>query len=240
MSKYLLNIAWVVQLFFATGTTMMTRAQGREFYADFELLIFSQHIWRGEAIGNPLAIEPSVNFGKGNFNLNLWAATTFDGSYSEIDIIPSYNYKQFSFYFFDYYNPLQGMRNDYFTLKDGDSRHSFELAVEHQQTKKIPLNFFVGTFVFNDKNPDNGKPMYSTYLEASHRFEKWLTIEPSIGLTPFKSYYAENFAVVNCRLKLSREFKITKQLKIPLQSNAVYNPYLRNFSFNIATGFVLH
>ena len=223
------------------ATAVEVNGQKNEFKSEFELLFFTQHIWRGEAIGNPFALEPSITISKRNFALNLWAATTFDGSYAEIDIIPSYNFKQFTFYFFDYYNPIQGKRNNYFTLKDDLNRHSFELALVHNQIEEIHFTVFVGTFVFGDNNPMNDKPRYSTYVELTHRFDRrWFSVEPSVGLTPFKGYYADNFAVINCRLKLSKKIVLNKHLILPLQANAVYNPYKRDFSYNLALGFTLH
>lgn len=204
----------------------------------FETLVFNRHIWRGEQMGDAFTIEPSLTVSKGNFSLNLWAAQTINESYTEIDFIPSYRIKHLTFTFFDYYNPKVGEDNNYFTFKEGENRHSFELAVNYSANKKFPLNLMLGTFVFGDKNPETGKPFYSTYMEATYPFQFLkINIEPIIGMTPIKGYYANELAIINSNLTIKKEFKLTENLTLPFKMSGIYNPYsdqvFLNFSFGL-------
>lgn len=63
--------------------------------SDAEIILQSRHIWRGNKLGDVVAIEPSFIISGGRFWFNLWAAVTPNNSYSEIDVIPSYRFVYF-------------------------------------------------------------------------------------------------------------------------------------------------
>lgn len=203
----------------------------------FETLVFNRHIWRGEQLGDAISVEPSLTISKGNFSFNLWAAQTINDSYAEIDLISSYRIKNFTFTFFDYYNPKVREENNYFSFKEGENRHSFELAINYSATPKIPFNLMLGTFVFGDNNPETGNPFYSTYIEATYPFQFLkLNIETTIGMTPFKGYYANEMAVVNSGLVITKYVRFNQDFLMPFIISGFYNPHTGKLFLNIALG----
>lgn len=202
-----------------------------------ELLIHSRHLWRGMQFGQTATAEPSVTFRNGRFALNLWAAKTLDDSYAEIDLIPSFQLGNYEITVFDYYNPVPGEDNRFFTLKEGRNRHSTELAVTHHAHRKFPVKMMVATFFFGDKNPDTGHPFYSTYAEMSSPL-KWAGIqwEPILGLTPHRGYYADGFEVVNTSMLIGKRFRLGGQMSLPVRFSVVHNPFRGKTFVALAAG----
>ncbi|MDP2890913.1 MAG: hypothetical protein Q8P34_18350, partial [Bacteroidota bacterium] len=60
-------------------------ASGQKLAGEAEILLLSRHIWRGNQLGDAIAVEPSVTISGGRFSFNIWAARTTNNSYSEID-----------------------------------------------------------------------------------------------------------------------------------------------------------
>lgn len=205
--------------------------------SEAEVLIQSRHLWRGTKFGSAPAIEPSVTLSKGHFSFNVWASVTTNNTYSEIDLIPSWQFGEYTFTLYDYYNPEVGEKNKYLKFDDGESRHSLEVSIDNYWGEKSRLKWFVGTFLAGDKNEDTGNPYFSTYIELKYPFT-FLKIdaEPFIGGTPFKGYYADNMAIINSGLALSKEIKLTKTLAIPVILTYTYNPNADNHFVTLGTG----
>ncbi len=202
------------------------RAFGKDIgQLSFDIELLSRHYWRGSQMGDTPAIEPNLSYTYGNFNFSVWAAHTLNESYVEIDLIPSYTYKNFKFIFFDYYNPIPFQNNNYFAFKEGENRHSFELAINYDGKGEIPVKLMAGTFIFGDKDKETGKPFYSTYLEAGYPFTlKDFDFELHIGASPHKGYYANNAAIVSTGISCSRQVEITKSIILPVGISYHYNP----------------
>ena len=64
-------------------------------FSEAEVLVQSRHVWRGEKLGTTPAIEPSVTFSASRFSFNVWASVTTNNSYSEVDLIPAYQFNKF-------------------------------------------------------------------------------------------------------------------------------------------------
>ncbi|HET6559676.1 MAG TPA: hypothetical protein VFG54_20290, partial [Prolixibacteraceae bacterium] len=170
-------------------TTLSSISQERWWEA--ELMFLSRHAWRGEMLGTAPSIEPSVTARAGNFSFNVWAAFTTDNSYSEIDLIPSYQFKWFALTLLDYYNPVAGEKNQYLNFDKEFNRHSVEATIDNYDVEKQRLKYLAATFFLGDKDEDTGKPYYSTYVEVSYPFTVLgLDAEPFVGATPFRGYYA--------------------------------------------------
>ena len=201
-------------------------SQSRIFEA--EILFQSRHIWRGSQLGKTLAIEPSLTLTKNHFSFNFWAAITPDNSYSEVDLVPSYNFCAFKLTLFDYYNPVPGGINQFLNFREGNNRHSLELAADNYSAEKQRLKWMIGTFLAGDRNKETWKPLYSTYIEFRCRFAIWLfRAEPFAGLTPFRGYYADRFALINTGISFSKELDLKLPFKIPLSLSFISNPYSR-------------
>ena len=119
-------------------------AQGN--YPEAEVMFQSRHIWRGTKLGTAPAIEPSVTFSKGHFSLNAWASITTNNSYSEIDLIPAWQFGELSVTVLDYYNPVVGEENQFFNFQEGHNRHSLELTIDNYSGEKHRLKWLVGAF----------------------------------------------------------------------------------------------
>lgn len=205
--------------------------------SEAELMFFSRHIWRGEQMGTAVSIEPSVTATAGRFNFNVWAALTPDNSYSEIDLIPSYQSDYFELSLLDYYNPVGAEENNYFNFDKASSRHSVEITLDNYEIEKYRLKWVAGTFVLGDKNEDTGRPFYSTYIEFSYPFTLWkIDMEPSAGFTPAKGYYADQFAFVCTSLSFGKEINLKGPFAIPLTLSFIHNPYTSNTFVTFASG----
>lgn len=105
-------------------------------FSEAEIIIQSRHVWRGETLGTASAIEPSVTFSASRFSFNIWASVTTNNSYSEIDLIPSYQFNKFQLSLLDYYNPVPEENNQYLNFQEGRNRHSIELTADNYSVEK--------------------------------------------------------------------------------------------------------
>lgn len=80
-----------VFLYFAFLSVNVSAQENNPLQVDFRTDLFSRHLWRGDQLGDAPVIEPEITLSKGNFGLSIWGATTFNNSYSEIDLILNYN-----------------------------------------------------------------------------------------------------------------------------------------------------
>ncbi|HLN72865.1 MAG: hypothetical protein ACM3O8_06155 [Methylococcaceae bacterium] len=212
-------------------------SMGQVRISEAELMFFSRHVWRGEQLGTAVAMEPSVTATSGRFNFSVWAAFTPNKSYSEIDLIPSYQSNYFELSLLDYYNPVAGEKNGYLNFDKAFNRHSVEITLDNYAIEKYRLKWMAGTFILGDKNDDTGRPFYSTYLEFSYPFSLWqIDMEPSAGFTPAKGYYAGNFAIVSTSMSFGKEIDINDHLSIPLTVSFIHNPYTSNTFVTFASG----
>jgi hypothetical protein len=206
----------------------MLTAVGQKPEIEGELILMNRHHWRGSQFGDAMAIEPSVTISSGGFSFNVWSALTPNNSYSEVDLIPSYSFKNYTVTLFDYYNPIPGEDNQYLNFTEEKNRHSLELALDNYMAEKQRLKWMIGTFMFGDKNEETGKPYYSTYIELKYPFSFWiLEAEPFVGLTPFKGLYADKFAVINTGVSISKELDFKLPFSIPLSLSFISNPYAK-------------
>ncbi len=230
MRKTFLVLLFCLAGFFSKGNKTEWRLNG-------EVLIYSKHMWRGMGFGESPSVEPSVTLSKGRFSLNLWAAKTFDDTYTEIDIIPSFRFGSYQITIYDYYNPKIGENNNYFKFKDGENCHSTELAISKEASKKVPVKLLLSSFFFGDKNPKTGNPYFSTYAEASIPFNILnLSVEPIAGITTHKGYYANKFSVINTSVVIKKDIPLTNKMSLPLKLLMVYNPTREKSYLSLGTG----
>ncbi|HCY42651.1 MAG TPA: hypothetical protein DHV48_15070 [Prolixibacteraceae bacterium] len=221
---------WMVFIFIAVN------ASGQKLEAEAEISVLNRHVWRGSQLGNALAIEPSATVTSGRFSFNVWAAVTTNNSYSEIDLIPSYSFNHFTFTVFDYYNPVPDENNQYLNFQEGKNRHSIELSFDNYSVEKQRIKWMIGTFVLGDKNEETGNPFYSSYLELKYPFTVFtIDAESFAGLTPFRGYYADKFALINTGISFSKEIDLKLPFTFPLSLSFISNPYSRQ-SFIIFAG----
>lgn len=207
--------------------------------SEAEVLVQSRHVWRGEKLGSAPAIEPSVTFSASRFSFNIWASVTTNNSFSEVDLIPAYQFNKFQLTLFDYYNPVSGENNQYINFQEGRNRHSIELTADNYSVEKQRLKWMIGTFLLGDKNEETGNPCYSSYIELKYPFTIWsIDTEPFAGLTPFKGFYADKFALINTGISFTKEFEVSARLSIPITFTYTYNPYQDKQIFTFSSGLV--
>jgi len=207
--------------------------------SDAEVFVQSCHTWRGEKLGTAPAIEPSVTFSASRFSFNVWASVTTNNSYSEVDLVPAYQFDKFQLTLLNYYNPVRGEKNQYLNFQEGKSRHSLEITADNYGVDKQRFKWMLGTFLLGDKNEETGNPFYSTYLEFKYPFTIWkIDAEPFCGLTPFEGYYADRFAIINTGISFTKVFEVSARLSIPVALTYAYNPYQDKQLLSFGTGLV--
>lgn len=210
---------------------------GQVIISDAEIMFQSRHIWRGSKLGTAPAIEPSVTFSANRFSFNFWAAATPNNSYSEIDLIPSFQFNHFQVTLFDYYNPVPGEKNQFLNFGENKNRHSVELAFDNFSTEIHRFKWMIGTFLLGDQNQETGKPYFSSYIEFRYPITiLTIKIEPFAGITPFSGYYADRFSVINAGTGLSKSLNLSSRISIPINMQLISNPYRNNFFITFSTG----
>jgi hypothetical protein len=218
-----------------------TKTFGQFRFSDAEVLVLSRHYWRGQKLGDAPSIEPSVTFAANRFKFNVWGAVTTNNSYSELDLVPSYQFHPFKITLYDYYNPVPGESNSYFNFSDSLNRHSIELTLDNYAIEKQRFKWMVGTFLYGDKNKETGNPYFSTYLELKYQFHLFsIKTEPVLGFTPFEGYYADQFAVINTGVSFAKELDFDVPVKFPVKLSVLSNPYSKQTFVIFAAGIAFY
>lgn len=235
--KMMVMRRWMSLIFLFLATTLIGSSQPK--ISEAEVMFLSRHVWRGQRLGTAVSIEPSVTATAGRFSFNVWAALTPDNSYTEVDLIPSWQFDYFELSLLDYYNPIDGENNHYLKFDKTNNRHSVEVTLDNYEVEKQRLKWMAGTFILGDKNEETGNPYYSTYVEFSYPFTLWkIDMEPSAGFTPFRGYYADNFAFVSTAISFGKEIEFNKPFSIPLTLSFIHNPSTSDSFVTFATGIV--
>ncbi|HAF31159.1 MAG TPA: hypothetical protein DCG75_19140 [Bacteroidales bacterium] len=200
----------------------------------------SMHVWRGIATSYVPSIEPSFEINQNNYKTGIWFAQSIDGNYTELDLYLTYNYRNFSFTIYDYYCPPSiEASSEIANYERNSTKHTIELDLAYLGSQEFPLKVLVATMIYGDDiNTSTNKNYYSTYLEFAYSTEiDDNSINLFIGLTPFKSYYAEKPGIINAGLTVSRNINLHKSITIPFQASLVTNPITNSLFINF--GFTL-
>lgn len=191
--------------------------------ADF----MSSYVWRGMSLVSSPAIQPYTTISVGNFSLGAWSSWHFYSSWSEIDLIASYENDYFMLGATDYFTASNYLQNDYFNYQRGESSHIVELNAGFPGTEKIPFRLLLATNVFGDLDY-NEEEYFSTFVELSWLFElDKFDSELRLGFTPAEGMYAENAAIVEAAFRLEREIKFQQDFSMNLISEFTLNPYAK-------------
>jgi hypothetical protein len=190
--------------------------------------VYSRHVWRGFANGTSASIQPSIDYTVNKITGGAWGAWCIDGSYFEIDLFLSYKKGDFTATVYDYFCPANPVETfEFFEIRKGKTKHTFDFNLEYANPEKHPFSLLFATMLYGDDiNPATGNSFYSTYIEPAAGFNLGKTnLKLFAGLTPFKSYYAEQAAIVNTGISVSRNFRIDKKVQFPLKATFLHNPY---------------
>jgi hypothetical protein len=232
--KLLLKLTFCCVTFFSLKVSAQ---ENKQWKVDFRTDIFSRHLWRGDQLGDAPAIEPEISITKGNFGFSVWGATTFDKSYSEIDVILNYKVLPFlNISFYDYYNPVPDAENEFWKYKGDEMRHSLELMADFEKDD-FPLTLLAGVFIYGDKDSIDSSERFSTYIEPAYNFKiAKKDFRLFAGFTPFSGYYAHNFAFINIGATFSDSFSIGSQLELPVEITFCTNPSTNQTWFVVGVG----
>jgi len=220
--KLLLKLTFCYVAFFSLKVSAQ---ESRQWKVDFRTDVFSRHLWRGDQLGNAPAIEPEISLTKGNFVFSVWAASTFNNSYNEIDFILNYQVLPFlNISFYDYYNPVPDAQNEFWKYKGDEMRHTVEMTADLGKDD-FPLTLLAGVFLYGDKDSISSGERFSTYIEPAYNFKiAKKDFRLFAGFTPFSGYYAHNFAFINIGATFSDSFSIGTQLELPVEITFCTNP----------------
>lgn len=196
--------------------------------ADLKVDFVSRHIWRGIINNSSPSVQPTMYFKFGNFNIGAWASYSLaKENMQEIDLFLGYTIGPVSISIYDYYNPIDtlGWKGDFLHFKSSNTRHTLESIITYTGTVKFPIQMLVAVMFYGYDKDELGNNLYSTYFETGYKFDfKQIEIYPHIGFTPFKGYYSKSTNIINVGLTLSKVYKITDNIKIPLRSSFIINP----------------
>lgn len=206
------------------------------FYVQVDLA--NRWVWRGVSYSETTVIQPSLNFEKGKMRFQIWGSYPFERrAYSEIDF--TFEYKPINFLklgITDYFaiNDSLGASHNFFDFNRTTSMHMFDLFATIYPFQNIPVSL-LGSWWFwgADRDPVTLEQNFSTYLEI--KYEKNLgniKCYTFLGATPWKGFYANNPAIVNLGIGLSKEFFSESKFSIPAKVEFILNPELENIYIN--------
>ena len=187
----------------------------------------NRYIWRAIDFGNTPCFQPSVTYSYKNLSFGTWASTTTTGNFTEIDLFASYNYKNFTLLFTDFFFPFDSLTNNnsFFNYNNDNTGHTIEAGIKYSN-QTIPFSLGVYSFIYGfDPKYNSNEKYYSTYIELGYSFAvEDIDCELFAGLTPKESYYANKFGFVNIGLNFTKIIPITSSFVIPVKSSIIVNP----------------
>lgn len=190
--------------------------------------LVNHYIWRGLMLSNSPSIQPSMSVSCKGFSFGSWASYSFNpAEFQEVDLFLTYSVGSFTIGVNDYYNPTDSMGKDdqYFNYGRRSSLHTFEPFISFSDIGGTHFSASANLFAYGNDRDEDGKNMYSSYLELSYS-----TSVNDYGLTLFgggtlnKGYYASKAAIVNLGVSLSKEIKISESFTIPCEGSFIVNP----------------
>lgn len=193
--------------------------------------VVSSYVWRGLLYSPIPNVQPSLTYtsSSGNLSVGTWGSYGIGSYYSEVDFFASYTMGNLTLSFWDYYVMPDMYEHEFFNYKNDETGHAFEVSAVYAGPESFPIQLTWGTFVYgNDKNAE-GKNLFSSYFELGYNFSIGETpMFVLAGITPWESFYAPKFSVVNVGLTASRALKITDTFELPLSGGLYFNPQARN------------
>ena len=123
--------------------------------------VYNRYVWRGTDFGNTPAIQPSISYSAGNFEVGAWGSWSVTGASgaNENDLYATYSLGDFSFTVTDYFFP--SYNNDQFFEYGEHGSHTIEASAGYSYQN---LSVLAAMNVLGN-DTDNSK-----YIEASYGF----------------------------------------------------------------------
>lgn len=228
------------------------KAQGVEVSAGADLV--SSYIWRGIDC-SPAAFQPSLGVSYKGLSLTAWGSTDFNSLAKEFDFILGYTTGNLSVSLTDYAFPFSDVSIDVYDQTGAQigretfsydyfdyDQHQLEVGIFYTISEKVPLSLAWNTFISgNDKKPDDPDSQnFSSYFEVGYSLAvNGLAFDFAVGGSPWESgvYGNDSFAITNLSIKGSKEIKITDSFSLPVFSQVIVNPELKNAHFVFGLSF---
>lgn len=206
-------------------------------YAELEAEMVTNYVWRGQNYGG-LSLQPSLTVGWNNLYLNVWgSAGIATDNHREMDLMLGYDLGNFTFTLADYWYLTEDGEDNYLNYAAHSTYHTFEASVGYDfgfMSLTWGTNF--GGYDYNDED----KREYSSYIQADVPFSLGdFEGVATVGATPWGSamYDADNFAVCEASVALSKELKISPTFALKATGKVVVNPATENTFFVFGLGF---
>lgn len=217
----------IVSLYSQTDSTEYKSKSNISINVDF----MNRYIWRAIDFGNTPCIQPSITYSYKNFNIGTWASTNTMGDFTEIDLLASYSIGNFNIQLTDFFFPFDSLTNNnsFFNFDNNNTGHTIEAGIKYEN-QKIPIYLAIYSFIYGyDPKPFSTKKYYSTYIEMGYSFAvKDIECELVAGITPFESYYANKFSLVNLGFTVKKNIPITSNFSLPIKASFITNPRNEN------------
>ncbi len=204
--------------------------------------LVTNYLWRGQQNGG-VSLQPTAGLGWKGLYLGLWGSFAiapnerWEGTQEELDVVLSYTYKGFHVGVTDYYCFENG--HPFFKYGgENDSAHTFEANIGYD-FGFLSVNWYTN-FAGNVGTNDEGKRMYSSYLELSAPFHlAHLDWTATLGVVPYHTHFyssddSHGFHINQVALKAEYPFTV-RNFNMAAYAQAMVNPSSRNFYF--AAGF---
>jgi len=219
----------------STNDTITNEGATLSINADF----VSRYLWRGLPLCSNPSIQPYVSIDYKGFSIGAWASYGIATPYAEIDLFLSYSAGNFTFTLNDYFNEDEPSftSNNYFDWNESSTFHTLEGAISYEGPESFPISFTAATF-FYGYDQDNGKNLYSTYLELGYNTQIGETpVKLFIGGTPMEGYYSDGAAIVNAGVTVSKNILVNDNFEIPVNASFIVNPDNKDVFFVIGFTF---
>jgi hypothetical protein len=237
---------------------MISSVKAQEFSVGADVV--SSYVWRGVKQAGA-SIQPSVSLSAGGFSLSAWGSMDIAGNSGgfdvdpvtgtgsltggkEVDFTASYEIAGLSLAVTDYWWAGEGA-GEYFMYNSHRTNHVFELTLGYTlPIERFPLSltwntFFAGSdyYTAKDDHTTTGRS-YSSYAALNYPFNvKNISLDASLGLTPWEGAFASSLSVVNIGLKVSKEIKVTDSFSIPIFGQVIANPHDEDIHFVFGISF---
>lgn len=228
----LINKIQILSVICVIFTFQTLIAQENTSSVDFGGDLVSRYVWRGMNLSNSPAIQPYIEYSKGNFALGTWASYTFSKEpFQELDLYLSYNIGVVTLGLNDYFVTIDSLDyvNNYSDWNQSTTGHALEGVLTISDIPNIPLSLTAGVMLYGADIDDSGDNLYSTYIELGYDFSVGdIEANSFVGITPSNGLYSDAFNVVNVGVTFSKEVSISEELSLPVSSSFIINPDMGN------------
>lgn len=192
----------------------------------------SRYVWRGTDFGNAPAIQPTIEFDKGNFAIGAWGSHSLSSNTGglEADLYAGYSFNfGLSLGLTDYYFPGEALTVDSLgIITPSRSGSYFDYADAH--TFEVNLGYEIKDFSIsaNYMTSDN------IYFELGYSIAGI-----DIFLGAGNESYTSNgdFGICNVGFSTSKEIPLTDKFALPVTGSIILNPDTEQVHFVVGLSF---